>query len=102
MTYPGNFASDLFQHLISTIAHDASSDRIEVIAANISAVIGERGRTYVGLVRRITSAHYGAADVLRDYGIETTRRERQQKDGWYIALEPAEPSAKEGRTIWAN
>ncbi len=84
-----NNAATLFRDLLTTWQHDASSERVETLAAELSSQITTSDTSLcVGLMNTHSiPSLFGLIYFLDGYGLLLRQRYRQQRDGVFIYID---------------
>ncbi len=84
-----NHPARVFRDLVSTWHHDATSDRIDILAAELaSSAALSGGALCLGLLHKdAVPKLFGPIFFLDGYGLLLRQRYRQQGDGVFVFLE---------------
>jgi hypothetical protein len=84
-----NNAATVFRDLLTTWQHDASSERVEALAAELgSYVAASNASLCVGLMStQSIPTLFGLIYFLDGYGLLLRQRYRQQRDGVFIYID---------------
>lgn len=98
-----NYPVSLFRSLSSAWHHDAVSDQVDLLAADLAAHVGaSRYPLLLGLVRKeAVSKLYGLVFLLDGYGLTLRQRYRKGGDGVFVYAErkAAAPSEYAGAVV---
>jgi hypothetical protein len=98
-----NNAATIFRDLLTTWQHDASSERVETLAAELSSQVASSHTSLcVGLMNtQSIPSLFGLIYFLDGYGLLLRQRYRQKRDGVFIYVDrKAEtPSEFSGRQV---
>lgn len=84
-----NNAAMLFRDLLSTWQHDASSERVETLAAELSSCVANSDTSPCVALMNTQSipSLFGLIYFLDGYGLLLHQRYRQQRDGVFIYID---------------
>ena len=91
-----NYPAHVFRDLMSTWQVDAAGDRVDVLAAELSACLSERSTACLGLVEKETvSKLHGLVFLLDGYDLVLRQRYREQGDGVFVFVDRKEAALSE-------
>lgn len=80
-----NYPARIFRGLSSVWQRDAASERIDILAAELTSCVAAQGTLCLGLIRaEAVPKYYGLVYLLDSYGV--TLRKRHRKEGGVLVF----------------
>jgi hypothetical protein len=89
--------SRLFRDLTSTWNHDASSERVDLLAAELASAVAAAGHSIcVGLIQQeAVPKFYGLVFLLDSFGLVLRKRYRKAGDAVFVYVEAKQTTGSE-------